>query len=752
MKTLNTIHPSTSAKPWGLVLALVGLQTVFIGAARAADAGACDRSLHRATRSVTAALGCAARSRRRGDDSSECVSRAVTALSSGVRRSQAVCADRPALAEDAEHCVTSILDAVPGTGHCAARKVAAVRAAFRATVRAWPATNTSGVLCQAFARAGECPGECEPVHAALATCAESLLDQPTVAGTLPPPESDDLVLAFGAYEGDAISTTTVVGQDGVTDTARVVIEPGTRRLYVVLSSFEATIWRFEGATSRVGTVVLVGYGAQGVTGIAPERVVDLSADASSDIPFWYEAGTAEGQAARAALEHALERELDHFVASYSVGIVTLPSMTVTASSPSPSPFDAPPGFDPWVYITALWFSPGGVVDVEPAAVAPLGRAEPYVVLPQAFGLAQLVAAGLLENRGGYFYIAQPIPRFPAGLHGAHSVSFVLGNGVPMPPGDPGHSCVVSQETGLPVDGTLCWNLPPVPPACTLPEALPEDQVVVFGAYQGDATATATVAGQDEETRTARIVVEPGVQSLYVILSAYDSMVWRFEGATSRVRQVVLVGVRLQGVTGIPADNPADLAQVVSSLPDARCFSPFYDVQSPEGVAARGSVERALGRPVDVIAGDYAVGTVSLPSAEVEATPTPADVPTGFDPSVYQIGLRFSPGGVVDVAPASVVPSGLAESYVVLPQAFGLAQLVATEDLELRGDSFDFPPTFYIARPIPRFPAGLFGAQAAFFVLGTGVPMPPGDPGHSCVVSEETGQPVANETLCAIWGG
>jgi hypothetical protein len=41
-------------------------------------------------------------------------------------------------------------------------------------------------------------------------------------------------------------------------------------------------------------------------------------------------------------------------------------------------------------------------------------------------------------------------RFPAGLSGAHSVRFILARGVPMPDGSPGHSTVISEETGQPV--------------------------------------------------------------------------------------------------------------------------------------------------------------------------------------------------------------------------------------------------------------------------------------------------------------
>jgi hypothetical protein len=582
-------------------------------------------------------------------------------------------------------------------------------------------------------------------------------DLPPVPGgecTMPAALPDDEVVVFGAYEGDAISTTTVAGQDEVTTTIRVDVAPGTSPLYVVLSAFDSTIWRFEGDTARVRQVVLVGVRAQGVTGIDAARVADqslevgMTTEARCFAPF-YDYLSPAGVVARAAVASAIGRSVDRIGGAYSVGSLAVPALEVTASMSDP--FAIPEGFDLFTYMSAVWFSPGGVVEIEPGAVVPIGAAEPYAVLPQGFGIARLVGAGLLLAREGYFYIGQAIPRFPAGLSGAHSVTFVLGSGVPIPPGDPGHSCVVSEETGLAVAGTYCRSLPPVSGgSCTMPGAHPDDEVVLFGAYEGDTISTATVAGQDEATTTIRVDVAPGTRPLYVVLSAFDSTIWRFEGDTARVRQVVLVGVRAQGVTGIDAARVDDQSAEVGSLPEARCFPPFWDPLSPEGLAARGVVTRTIGRAVDVFAGQYGVGTLFLPSASVEAAVAPPGTPNGLDPDVYAEALRFVPGGVVEVDPDAVVASEPGEPYVVLPHHFGLAQLVATGALEVRGSADAFPATFYIASPIPRFPAGLHGGFLVSFVLGTGVPMPPGSPGHSCVISEETGEALANESLCFLW--
>jgi len=77
-------------------------------------------------------------------------------------------------------------------------------------------------------------------------------------------------------------------------------------------------------------------------------------------------------------------------------------------------------------------------------------AEPYEVLPEQAGLIQLVQSGALtQNALGEFLINRKI-RFPAGLAGAHSVKFLLRLGVPEPEGDPGHSTVISEDTGAPL--------------------------------------------------------------------------------------------------------------------------------------------------------------------------------------------------------------------------------------------------------------------------------------------------------------
>lgn len=98
-------------------------------------------------------------------------------------------------------------------------------------------------------------------------------------------------------------------------------------------------------------------------------------------------------------------------------------------------------------------SPGGILEVAPEDVVSNRDAEGYRVLPQQAGLLQLARNGAItQTSEGYFKIVKPIPRFPAGPNGGHSVRFMLGEGVAMPGGSPGHSRFIGAETGKCVAG------------------------------------------------------------------------------------------------------------------------------------------------------------------------------------------------------------------------------------------------------------------------------------------------------------
>lgn len=272
---------------------------------------------------------------------------------------------------------------------------------------------------------------------------------------LPRADADQQIVAFGLYEGDAVPSATVVGQDEESTTAEVVIEEGDTPLYLVLTSYDAMIWRVTGAKDRVARLVLSSFksnpadkknpsnlSAAGAVGVPANKVTVAP---QGCLGYFYKRGSREESSVRAAIQSAAGRAPDAMGGAYDAITVTLPSMQAVKAKASRDPDTTPIGFDPQTWRDAVRFTPGGVVDIDPATVVSGAPAVAYEVLPQQIGLAKLVGEGAIERAGWGFRIVKPIPRFPAGLNGAHAVGFLLATGVPWPKGAPGHSCVVAED-------------------------------------------------------------------------------------------------------------------------------------------------------------------------------------------------------------------------------------------------------------------------------------------------------------------
>ena len=75
----------------------------------------------------------------------------------------------------------------------------------------------------------------------------------------------------------------------------------------------------------------------------------------------------------------------------------------------------------------------------------------YDVLPEEAGLVQLMREGAITRlEDGYMLIQRAIPRLPAGMRGGPLSRFMLGKGVPEPAGSDPFTCIVSEETGRPL--------------------------------------------------------------------------------------------------------------------------------------------------------------------------------------------------------------------------------------------------------------------------------------------------------------
>jgi hypothetical protein len=273
--------------------------------------------------------------------------------------------------------------------------------------------------------------------------------------------------------------------------------------------------------------------------------------------------------------------------------------------------------------------------------------------------------------------------------------------------------------------------------CSMPPPGEEAQVILFGAYEGQTIASASVAGMDRVTYAIDVEIEPGDTPLYLVMASYEPMIWRFSGATQRVAHVALAtqgrsaaGLPYAGATGLEYDQ-------VGYATGVGCMSYFSEPGSIPAQQAIVSVKRYTGRTPTVVGGRYALAAVRLPSGmgaqiqhEYRRRRALEPAPEGFDATIWrETALGFAPNGLAVIDPEQVISAQKVEPYDVLPGQIGLAQLVGNGSLRANGTV-----NFTVVKPIARYPAGLNGGHSVNFRLDEGVPRPAGSPGHSCVYS------------------
>lgn len=278
--------------------------------------------------------------------------------------------------------------------------------------------------------------------------------------------------------------------------------------------------------------------------------------------------------------------------------------------------------------------------------------------------------------------------------------------------------------------------------------------IAYAPYGGQTISTAYVGSPDIETGVIDVTIAPGTQPLYLVLKTYDAVIWRFSGATERIERVVAASFKTgrqddrdarrtssaAGVIGVPR------AKVQIAGPD--CLPRLEDQREIDAGVPQETLTAMFTRKPDAIRADNPIGKLALPALAMtrfEHDNKPAVLP-GFDPVIWQDALGFSAGGLATIKPGEVVAAEPVGDYDVLPNKFGLAQLVASGHLTYEGTSF-FARKFTLQKPIARWPAEMNGALSAAFIKPDNIPMPQGRLGHSCLLTVEQGAKANWERVC-----
>jgi hypothetical protein len=295
--------------------------------------------------------------------------------------------------------------------------------------------------------------------------------------------------------------------------------------------------------------------------------------------------------------------------------------------------------------------------------------------------------------------------------------------------------------------------PRTTPDCAAPAVPPGDDVVLLSGHSSNAMSTVALDGQETTTYAGSFVIEEGDTPLYIFAVSYVPLVWSFEGATDRIRTLVI-----QVPDSVTARTGAAVSGIererVHFLPSGSCLQTTPTRTGPEVNTAGRALSKALNARVSSLIASYDLTNVQIPSGNTDTArdteaqararyATPIDIAVGdrtyrlsshgmvmLDANGEPAGLltedrstildmiRMFPAGVVAFDPAALVAPGPVEAYDILPAPAGLLQLMAEGKIETLGGG-----KYKVIAKINRFPAGLSGQSTSMFSFAEGVSRP-----------------------------
>lgn len=301
--------------------------------------------------------------------------------------------------------------------------------------------------------------------------------------------------------------------------------------------------------------------------------------------------------------------------------------------------------------------------------------------------------------------------------------------------------------------------------------MPKDEKIAnINVYEGDTASSVSIAGQTDATGIISVHVEPGKDKLYLVVSAFRPTIWKISGATDRVSHLVLAGPSIPegtqnndmgndkvnaGVIGISAENVEFRHARVCGLNyiDEPRFSKFGDVALQKLVGRKADIKLSQYNMLDLQIGSEGQLMQSKVDTSILQVLNKMPVPEGFDPITWHKSLMFSPGGISFEKADTVIAEVKAENYVVLPAWFGISKLIH-DGVLLPVNNMQpvsamsasplpqinaYKNAYKIVKEMPYYPSRLTGGLSTTFILGKGINQPKGNIGHSCLVSEETGE-------------
>ena len=592
---------------------------------------------------------------------------------------------------------------------------------------------------------------------------------------VPRPDHRDQLVVVGGYDGAAVSTISVAGQDEDTRVSEILIGAGTKPIYLVVTAYDPIIFRFGGDVSRLRQLVVVYYEAAGVVGV-PDDKVHFAEHEHCPIPFVVEGRSPEWDVP-VQLTFGRRADLQGGQEHLRKTVITDTSLTINQWPRVPRRSDLSP-----LENALRMYIPEGIVTLEPEQIIATSRAERYEVLPSSAGAVQLersgalvpakpeflrqlkerlVAAGKvpahLDPFEAAYVVTRPI-RVPADLCGGHSLTFIVPSADYLS-GDVCHSNVYTFD-GRVLAGRFTHfgdkdygSVRPREsyPKCSLPKVADDEELVVIGGNRGAALSMVAANGQNEETTLADIVIEPGGKPLYLVLNAGIPIIYRLSGDVERVRRVAALSSgdeQSAALIGAPAGTV-----LFADSQDCPVDRGVFRKMTPEQDAV---IRTIFGRVARMQGGDGLLRRVVIGSNWLSPRALPPNR-LAPDPILKRHFLDQFPAGLITIDPRSVVGRGKIEVYEVPPSDAGSMHLLQTGVLvpadsgdvqrwktrAIEGEHFTpeqiadmsfYMPLLRVTRPT-RIPAGLCGGHLLHLFVAS-ADYVRGDPCHSKIYIDD----------------
>lgn len=300
---------------------------------------------------------------------------------------------------------------------------------------------------------------------------------------------------IGGYEGSAMTDVYFGDTPKAVELVDIRVPVDGKEIYLIASFYNDTILRLNDPSERVRAI----YGTRGRVGVigAPEVKI-VQTDLSCHLSLWKQISP-QNPDPESFYEPYLKHAPIGVLKDYSLGLIDIGTMT---NAPRKRLHDSEDidiaGKHGMLWTQFVRFNPGGLVLLDPEQVQFSGKVSRHKVWPQYAGLAQLADSGVLKvlprdgrnkqvrgswksviidskrfrlnggddsiTRNGFVYTLEKPDRwvgraplqlrvertfdYPAGLSGAHAVTFILPSGIAEPHGQREHSDLIHEDPNI----------------------------------------------------------------------------------------------------------------------------------------------------------------------------------------------------------------------------------------------------------------------------------------------------------------